>query len=188
MLHPAEVAPYDVHRIDRATYHRLAELGVYDGQKVQLIDGLVITRKGMSSPHAFAVGKLTRFLSLQLGESRIVRVGLPIALSHNSEPEPDLAVVAEENTLPGNDHPSTAQLVIEVADSSRRFDLGLKAQLYAAARLPEYWVVDLQHECVVVHREPKKGRYLKVTKVRKGKTVVSTQKPTVAVPVSALFG
>lgn len=188
MLNPASVAPFDMHRIDRAAYHRLAALGFYDGKKVQLIDGLVITMNAMGSPHAFAVGKLTRILSIQLGTSRIVRVGLPLALSANSEPEPDFAIVAENDTLPDADHPSSAQLVVEVSDSSRTFDLGLKAQLYAAARLPEYWVVDLKNACVVVHREPRRGRYTKVTKVRSGKTVTSTVKPTVAVQVSELFG
>lgn len=188
MLSVASVAPFEVHRIDRAAYHRLAELGLYDGKKVQLIDGLVIAMNSMGTPHAFAVGKLTRILSLQLGEARIVRVGLPLALSAHSEPEPDIAIVAEADTLPANDHPSSAQLVIEVSDSSRSFDLGLKAQLYAAARVPEYWVVDLMHDWVVVHREPKRGRYTKVTKVRKGKTVTSAVKPVVAVPVRELFG
>lgn len=187
MLTIAGVQPFEVHRLDRAAYHQLSDAGAFDGKKVQLIDGVIVTMNSMGPPHAFVVGKLNQLLSIQLGDSRIIRVGLPLALSERSEPEPDLAVVSEKDTDPGADHPSTSPLIIEVSDSSRTFDLGLKADLYAAARLPEYWVVDLKNAKIVVHLEPKKGRYQRVHRFGRGKAVTSTIAPRVTIKVNDLF-
>lgn len=182
MLTVAALAPFDIHRFDRAAYQQLAEAGAFDGKKVQLIDGILVTMASKAPPEAFVIGKLNQILSLQLGDSRIIRVGLPLALSERSEPEPDLAVVSEKDTDPGADHPSSSPLVIEVS-----FDLGLKADLYAAARLPEYWVVDLKNAKIVVHLEPRKGRYQRVHRFGRGKAVTSTLAPRVTVKVNDLF-
>lgn len=179
--------PYDLFRLNRVQYSKLAASGFFGDTKVQLIDGVVLVRPRPSAKKAFVVGKLNQLLSIQLGDSRIIRVGLPLALSERSEPEPDLAVVSEKDTDPGADHPSSSPLIIEVSDSSRTFDLGLKADLYAAARLPEYWVVDLKNAKIVVHLEPKKGRYQRVHRFGRGKAVTSTIAPRVTVKVNDLF-
>lgn len=186
MLNVIKDAPFDIHRIDRAGYHQLGENGAFEGKRVQLIEGVIIAMNAMRGPHATAVMRLTRLLTNQVGEQGWVRAGLPLALSAHSEPEPDFALVADTD-LHDDDHPSRAALVIEVADSSRAFDLGLKARLYAAAKIPEYWVVDLQTEKLVVRLEPKKGEYQRVHRFGKGREVTSTVAPKVTVKVAALF-
>lgn len=184
MLNVIKDAPFDIHRIDRAGYHQLGEAGAFEGKRVQLIEGVIIAMNSMRGPHATAVVKLNELLLPQvIGKARL-RPALPLALSSLSEPEPDFAIVSLEES---DDHPSTASLVIEVADSTRAFDLGLKARLYAAAKLPEYWVVDLQTEKLVVHLEPKKGEYQRVHRFGKGREVTSSVAPKVTVKVAALF-
>jgi Uma2 family endonuclease len=78
----------------------------------------------------------------------------PLALDDDSEPEPDLAMVPGEPRDYVPAHPSTAPLVVEVADSSLRLDRRLKAGLYARARIPDYWIVNLAERALEVHRDP----------------------------------
>lgn len=94
-------------------------------------------------------------------------MGSPLAISDLSQPHPDFAVAAPQVGHRAA-HPTTASLVIEVADSSRPTDLGLKAVLYAAAGIGDYWVVDLTRDELVVHREPAGTTFASITRHRDG--------------------
>jgi hypothetical protein len=96
-----------------------------------------------------------------------------LAIGNDSEPEP--AIVPHG---PCDEHPSTALLIIEVADSSRAFDLGPKAALYARAKVP-YWVIDVTREEIIVHRRPKAARYTSVRTVGRTHELVSSAVPSV---------
>jgi len=87
---------------------------------------------------------------------RVGRIGSPLTLE-TSEPEPDLTVL--ESTAPSPYHPASAALVVEVAASSLARDLGVKAAVYAAAGVPEYWVLDLAGRRILVHRQATKSGY-----------------------------
>ena len=89
----------------------------------------------------------------RLDRRYLVAAQVPLALSDFSEPEPDVTVV-DRAARDSEQHPTTAHLVVEVAESSLRTDLGHKPRLYAAAGVPQYWVVDLRADEVVVHTEP----------------------------------
>lgn len=170
-------------RLDRAAYRQLGEAGRFEGKRVQLINGVVIEMSPMGSPHAEMIISLTRLLIRQAPESLRVRVQLPLAIGAVSEPEPDLAVV--EPTPRGSDHPSTALQVIEVADSSLALDLEDKAELYARAKVPEYWVIDLKKSEVVVHRTPRAARYASVRRVGQQHVLRSATVPGVALQLAA---
>lgn len=187
MLPVLKDAPFEVHRIDRAAYQQLADAGAFAGKRVELIEGVIVSMNAMRGPHASAVVKLNELLLPQvIGKARL-RPGLPLVLSPDSQPEPDFALVSDEVMSAAEEHPSTANLVIEVADSSRGYDLGLKALLYAAAKIPEYWVIDLQTQKLVVHLEPKKGKYQRVHRFGKGREVTSSVAPKVTVKVATVF-
>jgi Uma2 family endonuclease len=80
---------------------------------------------------------------------------MPLAISAESEPEPDLAIVSgEPRDHRGQDHPRSALLLVEVSDQTLRFDTGPKASLYASAGIPDYWVIDLLNRRVILHRTP----------------------------------
>jgi Uma2 family endonuclease len=99
---------------------------------------------------------LDRALLARHGDVFVVRQEKPLAATDLSAPEPDIDVV-DEAALHAAGHPTTAHLVVEVSDSSRRVDLAHKPRIYAAARVPDYWVVDLTDRSVVVHRDPDPG-------------------------------
>ena len=183
MLSTDAIAPLKTMELSRKTYARLGAQGAFEGLRVQLINGTVIVMSPMGTPHAFAVAKLSRILMKHAPDDVDVRVQLPLAAADDSEPEPDFALVPASHE-PGADHPETALLVVEVADSSRKLDLGPKARLYAASRVPEYWVVDLVAHTLVVHRLPKAGRYTSVRRFGRGKRVTSAAVPSISVELS----
>jgi Uma2 family endonuclease len=151
-------------RFTREEVELLAETGVFDGQRYELIDGDLIDKMGQKPPHASAIRKIVDWLVGFLGSPR-VQVQLPIEASpkdrKRSLPEPDVSVVVERKPEFEVRHPFGDELllVVEVADSSVRFDLSRKVALYAAAGVPEYWVFDLVGRRLVVHRQPEGSTY-----------------------------
>ena len=122
--------------------------------RVELIDGEIVTVTPQKSRHATAVCLAETALRQAFGEHVNVRTQLPLALDPTSEPEPDVAVVAGSPRDYRDAHPSTALLIVEVADASLLFDRTTKASLYARARIPEYWLLNLVDAVIEAHRDP----------------------------------
>ncbi len=143
----------EFHRLTADEYHQLIESGAF-GEKmhVELIDGMLCDMSPKTPAHELVIEYLTRVLGAALDHDRFrLRVTGSLSLG-DSEPEPDLAVVARGTPDPY--HPASAALVIEVALSSHRRDLAVKPRLYARAGVTEYWVIDVAHKAVFVHRDP----------------------------------
>jgi len=170
----------------RTEYEALGALGFFDDEKVELLDGQIVLAAEEGPPHAGVYRRLTRILVEAIpAEEGEIGVGNPISLSDLSSPQPDFMVVQPSDTYL-QVHPTTASLVIEVSNASRRLDLGLKAVLYAAAGIPDYWVVDLARGEIVVHREPAGKTWASITRHRDG-LVTALHHPAVAVDVQALL-
>lgn len=149
-------------RFTRSEYHRMAEAGLFEGRRVELLEGEVIAMTPQGAAHASAVSRIVRALVSALGENASVRPQLPLALGDRSEPEPDVAVCNPEPRDYAARHPGPGDvlLVIEVADTSLGYDRGPKAAAYARAGVPLLWIVDLTARHVEVHGEPDSaGRY-----------------------------
>ncbi|MBI3970774.1 MAG: Uma2 family endonuclease [Chloroflexi bacterium] len=116
--------------------------------RVQLLDGEIVQMAPMKGPHATALSLTGEALRPIIGDDMHVRVQLPISIGERPDPEPDVAVVRGAIRDFATDHPQTAELVVEVADPALALDRGLKAALYAAAKVPDYWVVDLADRSV----------------------------------------
>jgi hypothetical protein len=144
-----------VRRWRRAEYDRLVELGMFTGERLELLNGLLVVREPQKSPHASTVEQVAAVLERAFGAGWHARHHAPIALDDDSEPEPDVAIVPGAPRDYAAAHPTTAPLVVEVADSSLRLDRRLKAGLYARNRLPDYWIVNLVEGVLEVHREPR---------------------------------
>lgn len=143
-------------RWTREEYYRLGELGFFDGKRVELVRGEVIEMSPIDWPHALGVGLVTDVLTAAFRTGFYVSVQQPLALSAfvpGSEPQPDVAVIAGDRRS-YSDHPERAALVVEVANTSLFYDTTTKAELYAAAGVPEYWVVDVEHRQLLVFRDP----------------------------------
>lgn len=145
----------------RETYHRAVEMGLFgENPRTELIRGEIYPKIPMNPPHATALGKALTALTTAFGENYNVRSQLPISLSTDGEPEPDLAVVAGEPD-DYSEHPSEDQvlLVMEISDSTLAFDQRLKSETYAEAGIAEYWILDLNARMLEVRREPRGKTY-----------------------------
>ena len=176
----------EIRPVYRREYEALGELGFFEEEHVELLDGRIVLAADEGSDHAAVTRRLNRLLVEGIpGDEVEIGVGNPLAMSDLSEPQPDFMVIMPIATYRAA-HPTTASLVIEVSHTSRRLDLGLKARLYAAAGIPDYWVVDLARDEIVVHREPAADAFASVTRHRDG-VLRPLHHPRVAVDVSQLL-
>jgi len=145
----------ETRRWSRIEYERLIDLGVFQpGDPIELIGGELVVAEPQGAPHYTSIRKTARVLERAFGPSWEVRTQGPIGLDDESEPEPDIAVVPGEPEDYGSAHPSRAELVVEVSESSLAFDRGHKGSVYARAGLPDYWIVNLVDRVLEVYREP----------------------------------
>ncbi len=162
----ASPASEQIRPLRRVEYDQLVTLGTFEGERVELIAGAIRRMSPIGPPHTSTVDLLTELLVVALVGRARVRVQGSFAASELSEPVPDLCIIPRRDY--SSAHPSEAHLIIEVADSSLRYDRGEKAQLYAACGVPEYWVVNLVDRAVEVHREPAAAGYGQITTVPRG--------------------
>jgi Uma2 family endonuclease len=176
----------DVHRFSLDEYHRLIECGGFDEDaRVELIEGVITNMSPRTREHDNAIRWLNRWLMRSVDEERF-EVGVQTALTlERSEPEPDLSVFGRDAPRPF--HPGTAALVIEVAVSSRDYDLRVKPNVYASAGIEEYWVVDLERRRVVVHRQASADGYGSVSAASAGERVLAEALTLPALDVAELF-
>lgn len=135
-------------------FHRFGDLGVFEGRGAMLIEGVILEQGPMNPPHAITLELATDAVRGAFGPGWRTRVQMPLVLGLHTDPIPDIAVV------PGRPrdqitHPTTAAMVVEAADSSLRFDTTEKLGLYAAAGIPEYWVIDINGKQLLVFRGPR---------------------------------
>lgn len=138
----------------RDEYHRMAEAGIFNGQRVELIEGEVVEMSPQGGPHFTAIALAEEALRRIFGQGYVVRAQGPLCVGELSEPEPDVAVVPGAVRDYREAHPATALLVVEIADSTLTFDRGEKASLYAKASIPDYWIVNLIDRQVEIRRNP----------------------------------
>lgn len=143
-------------------YHALLEQGLIP-EKSELLFGLIVKKMTKSPRHVFITSQLFEFLRRSLPPGLLLRKEEPLTLA-DSEPEPDLAIVAGDARDFRKQHPATARLVVEVAIQSLEGDRE-KARLYAAAGVEEYWLVDGKGESLRVYREPSKNEYRSLVKM-----------------------
>jgi Uma2 family endonuclease len=142
-------------RWTRLEYEKMGDAGVFlPGERVELIDGEILEVTPQKSRHATAVTLAGDALRVAFGSGFQVRIQLPLALDPYSEPEPDVAVVVGSPRDYRESHPTSAVLVVEVADASLEHDRKRKGSLYARSRLSDYWVLNLLDHCLEVYRDP----------------------------------
>lgn len=146
--------------IDR--YHQAVEAGVFDNVSVELLKGELVEMSPEGISHAGLSDRSSRYLQRLLGERAIVRVGHPITLPNNSEPEPDLAIVEPLEDIYVDEHhpyPENIFWIIEYSNSSLQKDLEIKSKVYAEAGIREYWVINLKTRELNIFRDAVDGEY-----------------------------
>jgi Uma2 family endonuclease len=136
-----------------ADFHRVGETGVFEGRRPVLIRGVILEQGMMNPPHATGIELVADALRA-FGPGWRPRVQLPLVLGLDTDPLPDVAIVAGGPRDHASAHPTTAALVVEVSDTTLALDLTEKAELYATAGVADYWVLDLTGRRLLVFRDP----------------------------------
>ena len=171
-------------RWTREEFYELAEQGYFRNKRVQLIEGEIIEMAPQGHPHSWTITLLNRWATTNFPSPALVRVQMPLNATGYSDPEPDLAIVPEPK-MAESDHPETAELVIEVSDSSVKLDRR-KAGIYAAAGVQEYWLVNLAESQVEVHRGNERC-YEHVTVHRAGETISPLVRPQAQLVIAEIL-
>lgn len=138
----------------KAEYYRMAELGWFRGERVELIEGEIMVLSPQKWAHSATTDKAAETLRSVFGAGFWVRMQLPLDLGQTTEPEADVSVVKGKREDYSN-HPTSALLAIEVSDSTLHYDRTRKASLYARAGIEDYWIIDLVHRRLEIRRDPK---------------------------------
>ena len=179
--------PLSRHRFTVDEYHKMAENGVLtEDDRVELIDGEIIDMAPIGEWHFGHVNRFTRVFYRQFADRAVVHIQNPIRLGRHREPQPDIVLLQlrdddYDSKMPT---PEDVLLVVEVADSSLDYDRNTKVLLYAEAGIPEYWLVNLVDEQIIVYRNPEPSGYGLVQVFRRGDTISSLAFPDVEIAVS----
>lgn len=180
------LAPEGIRRLSRREYDRMVELGMFEDERVELLHGVLVTMSTQGAPHATITAWFVQQLIRALDHSYDVRGHSPFAAGEDSEPEPDVSVSHRAREILS--HPSTALLLIEIADSSLSKDRRVKSAIYAAAGVPEYWIVDISGDELVieVHTDPAVDGYRTNQSYRRGQIVRPRELPSVAIAIAEI--
>lgn len=178
------------HRLTVNDYHRMGEVGIIgQNTRVELVGGDVIDMAPIGSTHAGMVRRLEKMLHDSIADSAIISVQNPVVLNQHSEPQPDLAVLKMRNDFYAAAHPEASDilLIIEVSDTTLRYDLETKLPLYAQAEIPEVWLIDIANSSAELFRNPGRQGYQEIEKPVPGTYIESILLPTLAIPVNNLW-
>jgi Uma2 family endonuclease len=176
VLAPAAPPPFGPHRWTVEEFDRLPNDLFPEGEHVELIDGLIYTKMPQGLPHMTALRAVFAALMRAYGEDHTVSMQIPVVLDEGSKPEPDLSVLRgsfERYDMRYPDPATEIALVVEVSDSSLAFDLGPKQAMYAAAGVPEYWILAVGERALQVCRSPEGGAYRDTSVFREGERVTA---------------
>jgi Uma2 family endonuclease len=188
-----EPAPSDLAESSRITVERymsLVDEGILAPEdRVELLEGVVVAMPPRNAPHDTTVNLVADALHAAVRGRAAVRVQCTLILGRRTAPEPDVAVVPGHNRDYANAHPKTALLVVEVADSTLAQDRLTKAAIYAAAGIPEYWIVNLRENLLEVrrHPDPSAARYRDARTIGPGARVSLVALPEVSIMVDDLL-
>ena len=178
-------------RISVDEYHAMGEAGILGlEERVELIDGEIITMSPIGPEHGASVDAGTYFLVSLIGNRAIVRVQGNVRLDEYNEPEPDFALMKwrddfYRHQLPG---PDDVLLIVEVSDTTLSHDRNVKLPLYARFGIPEVWIANIPARVVEVYRDPVDGEYTNSRVYRPGELVSPLAFEDVEIPVSQFIG
>ncbi len=171
-------------------YYKMIELGLLENyEKAEIIDGELIQKMTIGDRHAAAVNSLNRIFFENVSDKVLISVQNPLRLSDFNEPEPDI-VLSDLTKYDGKRHPRPEEtiLVVEVSDSTLRYDRTVKLLLYAQAEIPEVWIVNLPDNIIEIHQKPKHGIY-QLTKIfNSGEIVRSEILPDLEIEADKILG
>lgn len=191
MMNASNVGPQPMQlRFSVDEYYKMIELGlIKDYEKAEIIEGELIKKMTIGDRHAAAMNALNRYFTKNVSDNVLVSIQNPLRMSDYNEPEPDI-VLADLTKYDGKRHPRPTEviLVVEVSDASLKYDRNTKLPLYAAAQIPEVWIVNLQNNIIEIHQKPNIDIYQLTTVFKLGERVVSGALPDLTIAVEEILG
>jgi len=168
-------------------FERLVESGIFRrDERVELIEGQIVQMNPIGDDHLGNVNRLNRIFSR--GADVVVSVQNPVRLGDRMLPQPDLAVLRPEATLNRKPVPADILLLIEVADSSLKYDRQIKGAIYARAEIPELWIVDINGQRIEAYSDPSPAGYKTTRLFLRGDRLAPALAPSLEIEVDAILG
>ncbi|NEQ41126.1 MAG: Uma2 family endonuclease [Okeania sp. SIO3I5] len=172
-------------------YYKMLDAGVFtENERVELIRGEIIKMSPIGVRHGDCVDSLAELFILRLVQTVTVRVQNPVRLNDNSEPQPDVSLVQRRQGFRQTQQPQPENvfLLIEVSDTTIKYDREIKVPLYAENNIVEVWLVNLNEECLEVYRQPTANGYEIVQTFQRGENVTIQALPNVTFTVDEILG
>ncbi len=185
-----QIGTMPLHRFSVEDFHRLGTLGFFtEDDRLELIEGEIVDMAPIGSNHASILARLNKAITKQIGDNGLVFPQNPLKLSQNSEVYPDLTLLKPRS----DDYRTTipiagdALLVIEVSDTTLRYDRSVKVPLYAHHGVPEVWLFDVENGKVEIFRQPSIDGYRMILRPENTETIVPEQLPEVRVDLAEIW-
>ena len=178
------------YRLTVEQYYKMAEVGILGTeQRTELIEGEIVEMSPIGAKHAGTINRLNRVLSPLVSNQAIISIQNSIRLSDNSEPQPDLAVLRLRDDCYTDCHPIPDDifLLIEVSDSTLKYDREIKIPLYAKAGIPEVWIANIEAQIFEVYCLLSQDEYQKVQNYGKGEVIQIGALADIAIAVDDIF-
>jgi Uma2 family endonuclease len=171
-------------------YYKMVDAGILrEGDRVELIRGEVVTMSPIGTRHSAAVLRALNTLFKIVGDRALVGCQGSIRLDVYNEPQPDIYLLRPKDDFYASGHagPSDLFLIVEMADSSLKYDRTVKMELYAETGVPEYWIADVEHDCLIVYTEPTHGGYRTTRTLHRGSALTPRLLPDCIIPMDVLL-
>ena len=178
-------------RFTTGDFHLMVEAGILaEHDRVELIEGEIIQMSPVGHRHWVRVNRPNNLFVRAFGERAVISCQSSVELSECSEPQPDIVVFKPRSDFYAGKNPTPADvlLVIEVADSSLRYDREIKIPLYARAGIPEYWIEDAKRDVLHVHRDPAGETYATSFELQRNDVIAPLAFPDLQFSIDHLLG
>lgn len=178
------------HRFTVDQYYKMGEVGILGlEQRTELIEGEILEMSPIGAKHSGSINRLNRIFAGLVGNQAIISIQNSIRINNHSEPQPDIAILywREDFYVESLPIPSEVFLLIEVADSTLKYDREVKAIIYAKASIPELWIANIEAQVFEVYRQPSETGYQQVQIYGKGEIINLLMLPNVAIAVNDIF-
>ena len=172
-------------------YYKMLEAGVFnENERVELIRGEIIKMSPMGYHHAGRLNRLNELFFLRLAQTVTIGIQVPVRLNNTSEPQPDVSLLQRRPDFYETQQPQPENvfLLIEVSDTTIKYDREVKVPLYAENNIVEVWLVNLNEECLEVYRQPTANGYEIVQTFQRGENVTIKALPNVTFTVDEILG
>jgi Uma2 family endonuclease len=172
------------YRFSAEEYHRMGEAGIFtEDDRVELIEGDIIQMAPVGDPHINAVDRLNEVFVIAVAGKARVSVQNPVRLSPRSEPQPDLLILKRESFGRAG-RPEDVLVLVEVSDTTLRYDRDIKLPLYARHNIPHMLNVEMTSSAVVHYSDPQDDVYRRSQRYGRGDRLTLEILPTVSITIN----